>query len=54
MKDMKKIYANPMLQVVSIQKNDIITNSPYGKFVQDETTSVQLAPDRFDNWDAGY
>ena len=53
MKDMKKIYANPMLQVVSIQKNDILTDSPRGRFVEG-TTSDQLAPDRFGDWDEGY
>ena len=49
--NMKK-YENPMLQVISIKNNDILTQS--GRF--GISTSTQLAGDRFrdDDWDAGY
>lgn len=47
---MKK-YANPMLQVISIKNNDILTESA---MFSTTATDVQLAPDRFNDWDAGY
>ena len=48
--NMKK-YEYPMLQVISIKNNDILTQS--GRF--GDPTSTQLAGDRFrDDWDAGY
>ena len=48
-----KTYNSPMLQVVSI-KNDIVTTSDpkYGGMTT--ATSGNLAPDRFNDWDAGY
>ena len=53
---MKK-YENPMLQVVSIKKNDIITGSD-PKLINEGYDSNQgpiLGADRFrDDWDAGY
>ncbi len=56
---MTKQYNTPMLQVVGINKKDIIVTSP--KFTDqvagtkggDETTGFGYAPDRF-SWDAGY
>ena len=57
---MKKIYNTPMLQVVSIKKNDIITMSVYGLSGfgsyrgVDSGTNEADAPDRFDRWDIGY
>ena len=51
---MKK-YVNPMLQVVSIKNNDIVTSSPdYGGST--EAVSGNLAPNQrvMDDWDAGY
>lgn len=49
---MKK-YENPMLQVVGIKSNDIITMSPNDR---QSTSGVTLGADRFrdDDWDAGY
>ena len=49
---MKK-YENPMLQVVGIKSNDIITMSPNDR---QSTSGVNLGAGRFrdDNWDAGY
>ena len=55
---MKK-YENPMLQIVSIKKNDIIATSGEGVGTGDKlgnsflNTDVSYAPDRF-SWDAGY
>ena len=53
---MKK-YENPMFQVVSIKKNDIITGSD-PKLINEGYDSNQgpiLGADRFrDDWDAGY
>ena len=47
---MKK-YENPMLQIISIKNNDILTQS--GRF--GDPTSIQLGADRLrDDWDAGY
>jgi len=52
---MKK-YENPMLQVVSIKNNDIITGSQtllFGSGTKDG--GAACAGDRFhDDWDAGY
>ena len=43
---MTKKYVNPMLQVVSIKQNDILTNSPmYGGTT--EATYGNLGADRF-------
>ena len=57
---MTKKYKTPMLQVVSIKRNDIVTGSQVGLY-SDETLGAGdiLAPDRFtmfgDNWaNAGY
>ena len=52
---MKKIYENPMLQVVSIKKNDIITDSQTLTIGSsyDGTHSI-LAPGRNDSWYEGY
>lgn len=53
---MKK-YNNPMLQVVSINHNDIITGSETIDFGSDYNGSdAILAPGRrgVDDWDAGY
>ena len=46
---MKKTYVNPMLQVVSIKKSDIVTASPmniYDDVTIDNPNSI-LAPDRY-------
>ncbi|MBO7546114.1 MAG: hypothetical protein J6T19_05360 [Paludibacteraceae bacterium] len=49
---MTKKYENPMLQIISIKNNDILTNSIP---VSGETSSWGEAADRFrDSWDAGY
>ena len=54
-----KIYENPMLQVVSISKNDIIATSTGTLSVvgsETKATSEADAPGMrsFDDWDAGY
>ena len=51
---MKK-YVNPMLQVVSIKNNDIVTSS-HGYGGSTEAVSGNLAPGQrgMDDWDAGY
>ena len=51
---MKK-YENPMLQVVSIKNNDIVTASD-PKLGGDYAGQSILAPGQrgFDDWDAGY
>ena len=57
---MTKQYNTPMLQVVGINKKDIIVTSP--KFTDqvagtkggDETTGFGFAPDRFNDWYEGY
>ena len=56
---MKKNYENPMLQVVSIKKSDIVTTSP-----EVEITSTDFNPNTFtisapgrrdvDSWYEGY
>lgn len=57
---MKKTYENPMLQIVSINKNDIIATSldAYGKEAADkggDITGFGFAPGRnFDSWYEGY
>ena len=52
---MKK-YENPMLQIVSINDNDIITGSTIVEFSATSLTGDNAcAADRFrDDWDAGY
>lgn len=55
---MKK-YENPMLQVVSIKNNDILTNSPVPMSVKgdyDSGSVIMAAPGQrgLDDWDAGY
>lgn len=56
---MTKKYENPMLQIVSINKNDIITTSDFGSGTKNGNEAC--APDRFsvfdpdDSWaNAGY
>ena len=56
---MTKKYVNPMLQIVSISKNDIIATSDFGSGTK--SGSAACAPDRFnvfdpsDDWaNAGY
>lgn len=52
---MTKKYENPMLQIVSINKNDIITTSDFGSGTKNGNQAC--APDRFnvfDPYDAGY
>ncbi len=50
---MKK-YENPMLQIVSIKQNDIVTASPILSSTEYSGGTI-LAPDRVrDDWDAGY
>ena len=51
---MKK-YENPMLQVVSINRNDIIATSDVNFYIN-ETNEANRAPGMrfFDDWDAGY
>ena len=56
---MKKIYENPMLQVVGIKKSDIIATSTLGMGDSWDGETDILAPDRFnmfgDSWaNAGY
>ena len=53
---MTKKYNSAMLQIVSINKNDIITGSNEFGSNGEYSNSVNLAaPDRMDNdWDAGY
>lgn len=52
---MKK-YVNPMLQVVSIANNDIITDSQTINFGSNYngSSTIEVAGRRFDDWDAGY
>ena len=51
---MTKKYNTPMLQVISIKNNDIVTGSNDALGVHEEVYSgTPLAPDRF-RWDAGY
>ena len=52
-----KSYVNPMLQIVSINKKDIIATSDRSyKYVFDGDNSKILAPGQrgLDDWDAGY
>ena len=52
MKNIMKKYENPMLQVVSVNNNDIITMSTFDR---QSTSGVSLGADRLrDDWDAGY
>ena len=56
---MKKIYENPMLQVVGIRKNDVIATSLTSLGNEYDANDVTYAPDRFsmfgDSWaNAGY
>ena len=59
---MKKTYENPMLQVVSINKKDIIATSlgifgdVYGTTGGNSTDGYGFAPGQrgLDDWDAGY
>lgn len=54
--NMKK-YVNPMLQIVSINKNDIIVTSETLGYQGNLGTGEGFnfaAPDRFRDWDAGY
>ena len=51
---MKK-YINPMLSIVSINKNDIIVTSQEVTISGSQNNSDALgAGRRFDDWDAGY
>ena len=55
---MKK-YVNPMLQVVSIKKNDIITGSVETMGISSDafsggSSAVLDGGRRMDDWDAGY
>ena len=55
---MQKIYNTPILHIVSINKNNVIatSNLPFdlsnGSVLGNE--SAIGAPDRFNDWDAGY
>lgn len=52
-----KTYNSPMLQVVSIKNNDILTNSPMSmRGNYDSNTVTIAAPGQrgLDDWDAGY
>ena len=54
---MKQSYNTPMLQVVSIKRNDIITGSEVNATLGANVTEVGgiLGADRFrDDYDAGY
>ena len=55
---MKKIYENPMLQVVSIKKNDIITDSvpvdPNASNTTDRAPGQRGIFDPYDPYNAGY
>ena len=53
---MTKKYNTPMLQVVSISSKDIIATSNQNMNVLgDYGSGVTIAaPDRFNDWDAGY
>ena len=53
---MTKKYNSPMLQIVSIKRNDIITGSQDAPLSSgSQNNDLGLAPDRFrDDWDAGY
>ena len=52
---MKKIFVQPELMVVNINKNDIIATSTRSVSVYgtdyNEGTMTDLAPDRFRDWD---
>ena len=53
---MTKLYNTPMLQIISIQRNDIVTASGDKLGVSNtlyEGTTI-LAPDRFNEWYEGY
>ena len=51
---MKKYFENPMLQVVSIKNNDIVTASNDALNVHEAIYSgTPLAPGRFDIWYEG-
>ena len=50
---MKK-YENPMLQVISIKKNDILTESIMMFGSQDNTSALAPGQRGLDDWDAGY
>ena len=51
---MNKKYNTPMLTLVSIKHNDIVTGSPLGINVGTEYSgSVIYAPDRFNDWYEG-
>ena len=43
-----------MLQIVSISKTDIIATSNKEAIISNTPTDTYLAPDRFNDWDAGY
>ena len=52
---MTKKYNSPMLQVVSIKKNDIITGSPVlTNNVWTTSDEILSAGRRFDDWYEGY
>lgn len=57
---MKKTYENPMLQVVSVKKCDIVCTSPYAAFDPNSEVSGEVnigAAGRrgvFDTWYEGY
>ena len=53
---MKK-YENPMLQVISVKSNDILTNSPVsmGMIGDYNGSSISIAaPDRFNDYYEGF
>ena len=51
---MKK-YINPMLSIVRIKNNDIITGSDtLGLGTAGSANDAESAGRRFDDWDAGY
>ena len=49
-------YNSPMLQVVSIKSNDIVTASPTSVVNEYDSNWKTLAPGQrgLDDWDAGY
>lgn len=49
---MKKMFEQPELMVVRVNKNDIVTASL--NFAAGEATEADAAGRRMDNWDAGY
>ena len=54
---MTKTYYTPMLQIVGIISNNIITTSPGPGFSTENSVNVEnigSAGRRFDDWDAGY